>query len=122
MNLVVYVPLLLPLCAAAGAWPLATRLPPNVATWLLTSAAVALAALSTAVLGILALTAVLRIPLVAWLAHLSATGLRREEPAWRSAALAAGVLLGAAPLAAARAAWRRIRALVLVARDARCLP
>ena len=74
MDLAVYLPLLLPLCAAAGAGPLAHRLPPMVATWLLTSAAVALAALSTAVLGILALTAVLRVPLVASLAHLSWCG------------------------------------------------
>jgi hypothetical protein len=122
VDLAVYLPLLLPLCAAAGAGPLARRLPPKVATWLLTSAAVALAALSTAVLGILALTAVLRIPLVASLAHLSATVIRREDPASLSAALAAAVLLAAATLAAAHAAWRRIRALVLVARDARCLP
>ena len=38
MDLAVYLPLLLPLCAAAGAWPLAKRLPPKVATWLLTGA------------------------------------------------------------------------------------
>src|ERR1700744_4832077 len=99
MNLVVYVPLLLPLCAAAGAWPLATRLPPRVATWLLTGAAVALAALSTAVLGFLALTAVLRIPLVASLAHLSAAVIRREDPASLSAALVATVLLAGGTLA-----------------------
>lgn len=122
MDLVVYVPLLLPLCAAAGARPLATRLPPRVATWLLTGAAVALAALSTAVLGFLALTAVLRIPLVASLGHLSAAVIRREDPASLSAALAAAVLLTAVALAAARAGWRRSLALVRAARQARCLP
>ncbi|HEX4256733.1 MAG TPA: M56 family metallopeptidase [Streptosporangiaceae bacterium] len=122
MDLVVYVPLLLPLCAAAGAWPLATRLPPQVATWLLTSAAVALAALSTAVLGFLALTAVLRIPLVASLGHLSAAVIRREDPASLSAALVATVLLAAVALAAAQTGWRRSRALVRAARQARCLP
>jgi Zn-dependent protease with chaperone function len=122
MDLVVYVPLLLPLCAAAGAWPLATRLPPRMATWLLTGAAVALAALSTAVLGFLALTAVLRIPLVASLGHLSAAVIRREDPASLSAALVATVLLVAVALAAARAGWRRSRALIRAARQARCLP
>jgi hypothetical protein len=122
VDLVLYVPLLLPLCAAAGAWPLATRLPPQVATWLLTAAAVALAALSTAVLGFLALTAVLRIPLVASLGHLSGAVIRREDPASLSAALVATVLLAAVALAAARAGWRRSRALVLAARQARCLP
>lgn len=122
MDLAVYLPLLLPLCAALGAWPLAARLPPMVATWLLTGAAVALAALSTAVLGILALTAVLRIPLVASLADLSVAVIRREDPASLSASLAAAVLLAAATLAAAHAGWRRARALVLAARQARCLP
>ncbi|HWG14790.1 MAG TPA: M56 family metallopeptidase [Streptosporangiaceae bacterium] len=122
MNLAVYLPLLLPLCAAAGAWPLATRLPPRVATWLLTTAAVAMAALSTAVLGFLALTAVLRIPLVASLAHLSAGVIRREDPASLTASLVAAVLLAAAALAAARAGWRRSWALLRAARQARCLP
>jgi Zn-dependent protease with chaperone function len=122
VELVVYLPLLLPLCASAGAWPLATRLPPAVATWLLTGAAVALAALSTAVLGLLALTAVLRVPLVASLGHLSAEVIRRDDPSSLPAALVATVLLAAAVLAAARAGWRQARALVWAARQARCLP
>jgi len=122
MDLAVYLPLVLPLCAAAGAWPLATRLPPIVGTWLLTGAGVALAALSTAALGLLASTAVLRIPLVASLGHLSAAVIRREDPASLSAALAAAALLAAAVLAAARTGARRARALVSAARKARCLP
>jgi Zn-dependent protease with chaperone function len=122
MELAVYLPLVLPLCAAAGAWPLAMRLPPMVGTWLLTGAGIALAALSTAALGLLAFTAVLRIPLVASLGHLSAAVIRREDPASLSAALVAAVLLAAAIIAAACAGWRRARALVCAARDARCLP
>ena len=122
MDLAVYLPLLLPLCAAAGAWPLAARLPPTVATWLLTSVAVALAVLSTAVLGLLALTAVLRIPLIVSLGHLSAEVIRRDDPSSLPAALVATVLLAAAVLAAARAGWRQVRALVLAARQARWLP
>jgi Zn-dependent protease with chaperone function len=122
VELTVYLPLLLPLGAAAGAWPLATRLPPKLATWLLTGAAVALAALSTAVLGILAVTAALRVPLIASLGHLSPTVIRREDPASLSAAVTAAGLLAVATLAAVRAAWRRARALVSAARDARCLP
>ena len=122
MDLAVYLPLLLPLCAAAGAGPLAVRLPPIVATWLLTSAAVALAALSTAALGLLAFTAVLRIPLVASLGHLSAAVIRREDPASLTAALAAAALLAAAVLAATRTGSRRVRALLSAAREARCLP
>jgi Zn-dependent protease with chaperone function len=122
MDLAVYLPLLLPLCAAAGAWPLAMRLPPMVATWLLTSAIVALAALSTAALGLLAVTAVFRIPLVASLGDMSAAVFRREDPASLSAAVAAAVLLATAMLAAARTGWRRGRALLSAAREARCLP
>jgi Zn-dependent protease with chaperone function len=122
VDLAVYLPLLLPPVAAAGAWSLATRLPPRLGTWMLTGAAVTLAALSTAVLGILALTAILRIPLVASTGHLSAAVIRREDPASLSAALVAAVLLAAATFAAARAGGRRARALVSAARDARCLP
>jgi Zn-dependent protease with chaperone function len=122
VDLAVYLPLLLPPVAAAGAWPLAARLPPRLGTWMLTGAAVTLAALSTAVLGILALTAILRIPLVASAGHLSVAVIRREDPASLSAALVAAVLLAVATVAAACAGWRRARALVCAARDARCLP
>jgi Zn-dependent protease with chaperone function len=122
VDLDVYLPLLLPPVAAAGAWPLATRLPPRLGTWMLTGVAVALAALSTAVLAILALTAILRIPLVASAGHLSAAVIRREDPASLSAALVAAVLLAAATFAAARAGYRRARGLVSAARAARCLP
>ncbi len=120
--MLIYLPLAAPLLAAAGARPIASRLPPQAATWLLTAAAVALAGLSTAVLGLLALTAVLRIPLVAALGDMSAQVIRRHDPASLSAAVAACALLAAATLAAGRAAWRRARALVAAARHARCLP
>ena len=53
MHLAVYLPLLMPLLAAATAWLLAGRLPPVAATWLLAGSAVALAAASSAVLGLL---------------------------------------------------------------------
>ncbi len=81
MQLALYVPLAVPLLAAAAARPITVRLPPQAATWLLTGAAVALAALSTACLGMLALTAVVRIPLVADLGHLSARAFGRDDPA-----------------------------------------
>lgn len=69
MRLIVYVPLLLPVVAMVAARPLAGRLPPVWATWLLTGSAVALAAASSAVLGLLVLTALVRIPLAAALGH-----------------------------------------------------
>ncbi len=59
MHLVVYLPLFVPLLAAAAARPLAERLPPVAATWLLALSALALAAASGAVLVMLALTALI---------------------------------------------------------------
>jgi Zn-dependent protease with chaperone function len=122
MHLVVYLPLAVPLLAAASARHIAGRLPPSVATWLLAGAAVALAAGSTAVLGLLALSAVIQIPLVAALGDMSLSMVRRHDPASLSAAIAAGVLLAAVTAAATRATWRRGRALASAARHARCLP
>jgi Zn-dependent protease with chaperone function len=118
----IYLPLVVPLCAAAGARTIASRLPPQVATWLLTLAAVALAALSTAVLALLASSAFLRIPLVATLGHMSVQVIRHKDPASLSAAVGGTLLLALAVLAAGRAGWRRARALVSAARHARCLP
>ena len=93
MQWAIYLPLAVPLCAAAGARAVASRLPPQVATWLLTLAAVALAALSTAVLGLLACTAFLRIPLVATLGHMSVRAIRHNDPASLFAAVGGTLLL-----------------------------
>lgn len=122
MHLVVYLPLAVPLPAAASARLIASRLPPAVATWLLAGTAVALAVGSTAVLGLLALSAVIQIPPVAALGDMSLPVVRRHDPASLSAATAAGVLLAAVTAAAARAAWHRGRALAAAVRHARCLP
>jgi Zn-dependent protease with chaperone function len=122
LPLAVSLPLAVPLIAAACARPIASRLPPQAATWLLTGAAVALAGLSAAVLGVLAATAVIRIPLVADIGDMSLQVIHRNDPASLSAAVTAGTLLAAATAAACRAAWRRARALLAAARHARCLP
>src|SRR5271165_303156 len=122
MHLAVYLPLLMPLLAAAAAGPLAGRLPPVAATWLLAGSAVALAAASSAVLGLLALTAVVRIPLVGAAGEMSMQVLSRGDPASVPVAVAAGVLLAAAAAGACRALWRRIAALLAAGRQARRLP
>ena len=122
MHLAVYLPLLMPLLAAATAWPLAGRLPPVTATWLLVGSAVALAAASSAVLGLLALTAVVRIPLVGAAGEMSMQVLSRGDPAYVPVAVTAGVLLAAAAAGACRALWRRIAALLAAGRQARRLP
>jgi Zn-dependent protease with chaperone function len=122
MHLMVYLPLGLPLLAALAARPLARRLPPAAATWLLAGSAIALAAASSAVLGLLALTALLRIPALDASAGLSAQVLSRENPASLPVAVAAGALLAVSVTAAARALCRRAAALAAAFRQARRLP
>jgi Zn-dependent protease with chaperone function len=122
MHLAVYFPLVMPLLAAAAAGPLAGRLPPVAATWLLTGSAVALAAASSAVLGLLALTAVVRIPLVGAAGEMSVQVISRDDPAPVPVAAVAGVLLAAAAAGACRALWHRTAALLAAGRQARRLP
>jgi Zn-dependent protease with chaperone function len=122
MHVAVYLPLLMPLLAAAAAGPLAGRLPPAVATWLLALSALALALASSAVLGILALTALVRIPLVESLAGMSRPVINQHDPAAVPVAIAAGALLVAAVTMACRTLWRRTRALMAAGREARRLP
>jgi beta-lactamase regulating signal transducer with metallopeptidase domain len=122
MHLAVYVPLLVPLLAAAAARPLAGRLPPVAATWLLALTAVALALASSAVLGMLALTALVRIPLVDSLGEMSRPVISAGDPASVPVAIAAGALLAAALTVAGRALWRRAAALAAAGREARRLP
>jgi Peptidase family M48 len=118
----IYLPLVLPLLAAAAARPLAGRLPPAAASWLLAGSALSLAAASSAVLGLLALTALLRIPLVASAGGMSAEVLSRGDPASLPVAMAAGGLLAASVTAAGRALWRRASALAAAFGQARRLP
>jgi Zn-dependent protease with chaperone function len=122
MRLVVYLPLVMPLLAAATARPLAERLPPVAATWLLSISALLLAAASSAVLGMLALTAIVRIPLVDVLGKMSRQVISSDDPASVPVALVAGALLAAATASAARALYRRAAALMAANRQARQLP
>jgi Zn-dependent protease with chaperone function len=121
MHVAVYFPLAMPVLAALAARPLAGRLPPAAATWLLVLSAIALALASSAVLGMLALTAVVRIPLVDSLAGMSGPVISRDDPASVPVAVAAGALLAAAVTMACRALWRRARALIAAGREARQL-
>ncbi|MFF0033859.1 M56 family metallopeptidase [Streptomyces avermitilis] len=82
----------------------------------------ALAASSTAVLGLLALAGLVRVPLVAALKGYSPEVIARHDPAAWPAALAGAVLLALAVLAAARLAARRAGALWSAALEAACLP
>jgi Zn-dependent protease with chaperone function len=122
MHVLVYLPLVLSAIAALAARPLADRLPPAVATWLLAGSAVALAAASCAVLGLLALTALVRIPLAATAGHWSLAVVSRDDPASLPVAVVAGALLAVAATAACGALWRRGRAIARAFRQARDLP
>ena len=122
MRLVVYLPLVVPLLAAVVARPLAERLPPAVATWLLSVSALLLAAGSSAVLGMLALTAVVRLPLVDVLGEMSGQVIRSNDPASVPVAVVAGALLVLAVVSTVRALWKRVSALLAAGRKARLLP
>jgi hypothetical protein len=122
MHLAVYLPLVIPVLAALAARPLADRLPPAAATWLLAGSSLALAAASSAVLGLLALTALVRVPFVDAVANMSVQVISRDDPASLPVAVIAGALLAAAAAAACRALWRRGTAIVDAGRQARRLP
>lgn len=122
MHLAVYLPLLIPVLAALAARPVADRLPPAAATWLLAGSSITLAAASSAVLGLLAMTAFVRIPPVASLGHMSVRLISRSDPASVPIAIGAGALLAVAAGAACRALWRRGAAIVAAGRQARRLP
>jgi Peptidase family M48 len=122
MHLAVYLPLVIPVLAALVARPLADRLPPAAATWLLAGSSLALAAASSAVLGLLAMTALVRLPFVDTIGNMSVQVVSRDDPASLPVAVIAGALLAAAAAAACRALWRRGSAIVDAGREARRLP
>jgi len=97
--------------AAAAARPLAARLEPRLATWLLTATTVALAAFSTAALALMAASALARAPVLATLGDYSQPVLRRGDPVPALAGMAAALLLTAAAVAVAVVIRARARAL-----------
>jgi Zn-dependent protease with chaperone function len=111
MNALVYLPLLVPVLAAAAARPLAARLEPRLATWLLTATTVALAVFSTAALALLAASALARVPFLAALGDYSQPVLRSGDPVPAVAGSAAALLLTAAAVAVAVVIRARARAL-----------
>jgi Zn-dependent protease with chaperone function len=124
MRVAVYLPLLFPLLAALIARPVGEKLPPRQATWLLTLGALVLAAGSTAALAMLTATGLIRIPMLAHLAHdhWSAPAAQHHNPAPVATALLAGALFVAVGIAAGRMLWRRARTLAQAVREAACLP
>jgi hypothetical protein len=122
MRLAVYLPLLLPALLAVLARPLSDRLHPRHATWLLTGAATVLAASATLALTLLVAAAIVRIPPVASLGHISITALGPDTAYTMPAGLLAGMLLTAASVTATTFLVRWHRGLADAYREARRLP
>jgi Zn-dependent protease with chaperone function len=111
VRLLVYLPLLLSALAAVTARPLAARMEPRQATWLLTAATVVLAGCSMVALALLAASAAARIPLLATIGHYSQPVVRRSDPTPVVAGAVAAFLLAVAGLAVTVTVRRRARAL-----------
>src|SRR5579863_1467608 len=111
MDEFIYLPLLVPVLAAVAARPLAARLEPRLATWLLTVTTVALAAFSTAALALLAASALARVPALAAVGGYSQPVLRRGDPVPVLAGVAAALLLTAVAVAVAVVVRARARGL-----------
>jgi Zn-dependent protease with chaperone function len=118
MHFFIYVPIVVSALPALGAWPLAERLPPPTATWLLTISAVVVAGTSCAALGLLAMGAAMRLAVVDSLGGMSLAAIIHLDPASPPVGVIAAGLFGAAALAAMRAAWLRTVALVSARREA----
>ena len=103
--------LIIPALAGAAARPLAARLEPRQATWLLTSATVALAGCSTAALALLTAFAAARMPALAALGEYSQAVMRRGDPISAPAGAAAALALAGAAVAVAVMFRNRARAL-----------
>ena len=92
-----------------AARPLAARLEPRQATWLLTAATVALAGCSTAALALLAASAAARVPLLAALGDYSQPVVRRGDPTSALTGAAAALVLTGAAVAVTVTLRRRVR-------------
>ena len=122
MRLLVYLPLLISALAAVGARPLAARLEPREATWLLTAATVLLAGCSTAALALLVASAAAQVPVLAAMGHYSQPVLHRGDPTSAVTGAVAAFVLTAAALAVAITFRCRARALAESYRRAARLP
>jgi beta-lactamase regulating signal transducer with metallopeptidase domain len=103
------VPLLLPLMAWPTARLIAPRLPPRMASWLLTAACLVLAAASTAALMLQAFAGLSLIPAVADAGHWSPQALHDLDGIDVPTSIASGLLLAAAAVAVVRTTVRYLR-------------
>jgi beta-lactamase regulating signal transducer with metallopeptidase domain len=113
-----YLPLVIPALAGAAARPLADRLEPRQATWLLTAIAVALAGCSAAALALLTAYAAARAPILAVLGDYSQHVVKRADHISAITGAIAGLALAAAAVAVAVIFRNRARALAQAYRRA----
>jgi Zn-dependent protease with chaperone function len=106
-----YLPLVIPALAAIAARPLAAALEPRQATWLLTIAAVALAACSTVALALLVAYAAARSAVLAALGDYSQEVIRRGDPIPSATGAIAGLALAGGAIAVAVLFRNRARAI-----------
>jgi beta-lactamase regulating signal transducer with metallopeptidase domain len=111
VRLIVYLPLLIPVLAAVTARPLAARLEPRDATWLLTGAAFLLAGCGTVALALLAASAAARVPIMASLGHYSRDVVHRADPTSAVTGAVAALVLIVAAVGVGVAFRHRARAL-----------
>lgn len=122
MRISVYLPLLFTALFGLAAPLVAKRLPPAVATWLLSVGGLLAAAGSTAALSLLGFTLVGQSPLLAARGRWSNAALRHDNPVATSTALIALTALIIFAVCAARAAGQRLTALREAYRLAAALP
>jgi Zn-dependent protease with chaperone function len=120
--MVTYLPLLLSAVFAVAAPVLARRLPPHVATWLLSAGGLVAAAASSASLGLLALDGLAQAPLLAAHGQWSGTVLRQHDPLTVPIGALATVAVGVLAVRFLRTGSRRLVAVTGAHRLARGLP
>ena len=111
-------PLIIPLLASAAARPLAHRLEPRQATWLLCAAAVVLAGCAAAALALAAGFAAARLPALATLGDYSLAPFSAHDPVPVAGGIGAALALAGAAAATAARSRHRVRGLLLSYRRA----
>lgn len=122
MHVSVYLPLLLSAVFGLASPAVSRRLPPRQATWLLSAGSAVLAVAAAASLGLLALTAAARLPLIAAIGHWPVHALAAQDPVREPVAVAAVVAVVLLAVLGGRAIVRRARAIATVYRLARHHP
>jgi Zn-dependent protease with chaperone function len=118
LLLALLLPLIIPLVASAAARPLAHRLEPRQATWLLCAAAVVLAGCAAAALALAAGFAAARLPVLATLGDYSLAPFSTHDPVPVAGGIGAALALAGAAAATAARSRHRVRALLLSYRRA----